>query len=391
MGQSNWKSELSLVQEFFGQEPRFPLATEIEHQKYEFNKQNEILQSIGAEQRLSLENATHSICGSVENGFAELYKANTIGFNAINNSLEDGFSKMSESISGVNRSLENINSTLEWGFSKFINVLTITNRKLDQIIHLLNIPDNQKQRKYHVEQGFDFLKKSNFNKVFYNVSKNHFEKALEIEQSDYLCLQQLGLIHMYSLEHLDLSLSKNYLEKSITYSNAEIGFDINKENPSSFHSTFNPRIITVTSLMQLARNHYIEENFSKAISIAKQGLSISNTVGLNFDLAKYACSINDDDLAIKHLNNAIEMDRYIAVKSLTDKNLAKNHSVNLHLKSISLKANLKVLQDLEELKSVAHSNSIYKSQISKIERLTKNGNYLDSLKALEEIGYELEN
>jgi len=80
MGETGWKSELSLIDEFFGKEPRFPLATEVEHQSYEFHKQNEILKKLSSEQQTEIRNTTNQICGTIENGFGELYQVNQKGF-----------------------------------------------------------------------------------------------------------------------------------------------------------------------------------------------------------------------------------------------------------------------------------------------------------------------
>ena len=391
MGEIGWKSELSLIDEFLGKDPRFPLATEIEYQGYEFHKQNELLKNLSTNQQEELKNTTTAICGTLENGFTELYDVNTNGFNSIVSAVENSQEEITSELRNVNRNLEKINATLSWGFSSLIEQLTLTNKKLDQIIHLLNIPDSQKQRKYHIEQGFDFLKKSKINSLFFNKSKQHFEDAVKIEDSDYLSLQQLGIIHLYSKDLLDLKLSEKYFEQSILYSNSDIGFARNQQNSSSFHFTYNPSKITATSLMHLARNFYIREDYKRAFETAKKGINTYEMVGIYFDLSKYACALNDAKGTLLFLNKAISMDRYITVKTLNEKVLIKQNYVQNFLKELGIKTTSKAFEDLKELKEAAHQNSLFRNEINQIELLINKGSYLNSLKALERIGYELEN
>jgi hypothetical protein len=114
-------------------------------------------------------------------------------------------------------------------------------------------------------------------------------------------------------------------------------------------------------------------------------------VGINFDLSKYACALNDDKGTLKFLNRAISMDRYISVKVLNEKSLIKENYVREFLKDLSRKTKSKAFEDLKELKAEAHQNTLFKDEISKIELLINKNSYLNSLIALEKIGYELEN
>jgi tetratricopeptide (TPR) repeat protein len=391
MGQTGWKSELSLLDEFFGQEPRYPLATKVEHQAYELHKQNELLKKLSSNQRLELKNTTSAVCGSLENGFGKLYEVNTKGFKSIVSAVDRAQEEITSTLYQVNRNLEQINATLNWGFSAVLEQLTISNHKLDQIIHLLNIPDSQKQRKYHIEQGYEFIKKTKINPIFYNKSKQHFEDAIKIEDSDYLSLQQLGIIYLYSKELLDLELSEKYLEKSILYSNSDIGFSHNQQNPSSFHFTYNPSKITATSLMHLARIFFIKEEYIKSYDTAKKGIDIYEMVGIHYDISKYAFALNKEKQAIFHLNKAISMDRYITVKTINEELLIKQPSVHILLNNLAVNTNKKANMDLIEIKQIVHNNSAYKDEVENIEKLVNAKTYLNSLIALENIGYELYN
>lgn len=219
MGINNWKAEISLLDEYFGREPKYPLATQIAHQNYEFNRQNEILNNLTISQQNEIRETTSLVCGSIKDGFNELYNANSNGFNKIISTIENSIDDINENLWEANRNLEQINSTLHWGFSSLIEQLTINNNKLNQIIELLNIPDSQKQRKHHIEKGFEFMKKGNYDSIFYKKAKENFEKVIDIEDTDYLSLQQLGIIHLYCDSFLDLELSKNILTNQLFIAN----------------------------------------------------------------------------------------------------------------------------------------------------------------------------
>jgi len=391
MSQIGWKSELSLLDEYSGNKPRYPLSTKIEYQAYEFNIQNELLKTLSYNQQQELKDTTSAVCGSLQSGFSELYDINTKGFKSIVSILENATDEISTKFNEVNRNLEQINATLSWGFYEMIEQLTLTNKKLDKLIQLLNIPDSQKQRKYHLEQGFDFLKKSKINSFFYSNAKQHFENAIKIEDTDYLSLQQLGMIHLYSKDLLDLSLAEKYFKKSILYSESDIDFARNQQNPSSFHFTYNPSKITSISLLHLARNYFIRKDYEMAFKTAERSIRIYEMVGTYFDLSKYACVLNQNKRTLFFLNKAISMDRYISIKALNEKLLIKHNYVQSFLKGLRNTVTSKALKDLKDLKRTAHQNSHLMNEVNNVEILVNKNTYIDSLKALEKIGYKLDN
>lgn len=388
-----WRAEITELDEFFGREPSYPLSSVEEHISYELHKQNELSKKLSVKQRQDLESVTSSICGSLSQGFSELVEVNQQGFEAITDAVLNNTEIISSQLDIVNRNLEQINSTLDWGFSALIEQLTLTNQRLDTIIHLLNIPDSQKQRKYHIEKGFEFMKKSNSDPIFFADAKEHFEKAIEIEKSDYLSLQQLGIIHLYSADLLNFELSEEYFRNSIRYSNSEIGFARNTQFPSTFHFTYNPSKITATSLMHLGRNYYKRENYQLAYETALKGVKIYDMIELNFDLSKYSCILNNKQNTLLYLNKAIKKDRYITLKTLNDRDgifIKESYVINF-LKNLQVEATSLAQKNLIELKSMAQKNSIYKTELENIESLVDKNEYLSSLKSLEKIGFELPN
>lgn len=387
MGLNNWKAELSLLDESFGKQPKYPLATQIEHQKYEFYKQNELLKGLTLIQQNEIKNTTSLVCGSIENGFNLLYKTNSKGFEKIISNID----KLSDNLEDIDRSLDKINSTLSWGFASLLEQLTISNNKLNQIIQLLHIPDSQKQRKYHIEQGFEFMKKAVYETSLYEFAKEHFEEAVKIEKTDYLCLQQLGIIHLYRKEFLDLNLSKEYFNKSIMLSKSDINYNKNIQNPSSFNFTYNPSKLTALSYKHLARINFIEENYNDAFDNARNGINFFEMLSMYYDLSIYSLKKNDKRGSLLFLTKAITMDRYITIKATNDKYLNLDSDINSFLNSLAMNYINLANDNLNKLKKLSHPNTSFKNAINHIEQLIKNNNYIDALNALESIGYVLKN
>lgn len=387
MGINNWKAELSLLDESFGKQPKYPLATQVEHQKYEFFKQNELLKDLTLIQQNEIRNTTSLVCGSIEYGFNQLYNANSKGFEKILSNID----KLNDNLEDIDRSLEQINSTLNWGFSSLLDQLTISNNKLNQIIQLLNIPDSQKQRKYHIEQGFEFMKKAKFDSNLYEFAKEHFEEVIKIEKTDYLCLQQLGIIHLYRKEFLDLNLSKEYFTKSILFSKSDINFNKNIQNPSSFKFTYNPSKLTALSYMHFARINFIEGDYNDAFENAKKGINFFELLSIYYDLSIYSLKKDDKRGAMLFLAKAIATDRYIAIKATNDEKLNYDSDIKEFLNTLAINYISIGNENLNKLKKISHPNTTFKNAINHIENLIKNNNFIDALNALEAIGFTFKN
>lgn len=143
--------------------------------------------------------------------------------------------------------------------------------------------------------------------------------------------------------------------------------------------------------MHLSRLYFIKEEINNAIEAAKKGLEIYEMLPIYFDLCKYYAAIDDKDNAINFLDIAISKDRFIAVKTINEKNLITKDYISIYLNKNTMDVLNKVNEDLIKLKLMIHKNSIYFDKIIKIEHLINKKNYLDALKSLELIGYNLEN
>lgn len=387
-------TELSELDEFFGRPARAPLASLETYIRYESSKQNEIIQSSSQEVANGIQISTQNICGTLQEGFENLYEVNSSGFNQVNENLETLNATLTGGIIGLGYKLDSIENTMRWGFSKLIEQVKISNQKLENVIKLLNIPDIQKERKYYIEQGLNFLVKGKSSPIFIEKSILNFKKALEIEDTDYFTFSQLGFIHLFFKEFLDIEQSKNYLNKAILFGEADINFNSASlgNHSSSFEFNYNPSTITSNSLMYLGQIFYREKNYEKAYELAKKGYEINpNNLRVGFDLAKYSICTNRIESGATILEEIIEQDRHISIKAISDIDLARNKFVRDYLNHKSKLTNELASENLNKIKAEIKSDSIYFDKVIKIEELVNKKQYLTSLNALEHIGYELKN
>lgn len=362
--------------------------------KYETSKQNEIIQNSSREIGNEIQLSTQNICGTLQEGFENLYEVNSSGFNQVSENLETLNATLSSGIIGLGYKLDSIENTMRWGFSKLIEQVKISNQKLENVIKLLNIPDIQKERKYYIEQGLNFLVKGKSSPVFIEKAIKNFQKAIDIEDTDYFTFSQLGFIHLFFKEFLDVEKSRDYLNKAILFGEADINFKTASlgNHSSSFKYNYNPSTITSNSLMYLGQIYYREQNFEKAYELAKKGYDInSNNLRVGFDLVKYSICTNRNQLGINLLEEIIEKNRYISLKVVLDNDLVKNKSIREYLNNKSKLTHKLASENLQKIKQEIRPDSIYFNKVKNIEKLISKNQYLSSLNALELIGYKLKN
>lgn len=387
-------TELSELDEFFGRPARAPLASLETYIKYETSKQNEIIQNSSREIGNEIQLSTQNICGTLQEGFENLYEVNSIGFNKVSENLETLNATLTSGIIGLGYKLDSIENTMRWGFSKLIEQVKITNQKLENVIKLLNIPDIQKERKYYIEQGLNFLVKGKSSPVFIEKAINNFQKALEIEDTDYFTFSQLGFIHLFFKEFLDIEKSRAYLNKAILFGEADINFNSASlgQHSSSFDFNYNPSTITSNSLMYLGQIYYREHNFEKAYELAKKGYEINpKNLRVGFDLSKYSICTNRIEPGVTILEEIIEQDRHISIKAISDEDLAKSKFVRDYLNHKSKLTYQLAYDNFQKIQQEIRPDSIYFDKVKNIEELVGKKQYLSSLNALELIGYELKN
>lgn len=76
---------------------------------------------------------------------------------AICATLETGFGEVNDNLYGIRDDIDRLSRLVGYGFSIVLEQQKITNKYLGQIEKILRIPDSQKQRVYHINEGMKYL------------------------------------------------------------------------------------------------------------------------------------------------------------------------------------------------------------------------------------------
>lgn len=316
-----WATHISEIDEFFGKEPRYPITTMQQHLKLEFREQNQIINNSTDKIATNIQTATTSICSTLENGFENLITTN-----------ENGFNRISESV-------DYLSAISDWGFTQLIEQQKASNVLLSNIALLLKIPDIQKERQYYLEQGLKFFTNSKADKSFYDDALENFNKAENIEKTDYYLLQKIGLVYMFSINHLDINKALDYFLKSAKYSLGEthsfsqqtlnyLENEIDKEFSIQLRSIFDVKKLTINSYLLASRCYYILKDYSNSLLFANKALELDyNRLDSLYDKAKYLCKMNRVNESIPIIESIIKQDRFISLKILNDFDIASKNEI----------------------------------------------------------------
>lgn len=211
-------------------------------------KHTDMVQKMSADQIKAIEQNTINVCGSIDNGF--------------------------EMLSGC---IEELGSIIDLRLSTIMENQIISNLLSANIALLLKIPDFQKERQYHIEQGLKHLKNSSFDPDLYNDALENLLKAEKLEKTDYVVLYYLGLVYLYSPQNNDLVLAREYFQKALKYSLVEtnenavilaniLTGDIYKKLDQNIATVDSIKNISAKISLQIGITYYIQNILNEALN-----------------------------------------------------------------------------------------------------------------------------
>lgn len=326
----------------------------------------------------SYANLTKTVCSTLENGF-----------NKVLDRLED----VNWRLNDINDGIENLHSMLDWKTDILIEEQKITNLYLGNIARMLKIPDSQKQRSYHVEQGLTYLKNAieeGPKSDFYTDAFDEFSKAKQIEEKDYFSLQKIGLIHISSTKHFDPEKAEMYFKAAARYAKAASTAAPIKASQISSDTVFTKEILleeAATSLDYASRCDYIQINkLPTAIELSQQAADLRpQNPEFGFQLAKCLSAYGQEQKAIEALLNVIELDKYYFVKILMDLDFINKQNIIRTLEAFANKFIKQVSEKINYLKSIILENSQAKEKFNTIINEFTEVNYLNARIAYEKL------
>lgn len=290
-----------------------------------------------------------------------------------------------ELLESVNDNLDYLATTLNHVLNLIVEEQKITNYYLGNINNLIRIPDSQKQRVYHINEGLKFLKnafKESANSKFYDDALEEFKKSIEIENKDFFSLFYIGFIHLNSITHLQPKLAESYFKKSSRYyfAEASVGGTNTSNNLLNIRK---PYILgAAQASLYAAQAAYLQSKFSEAIKLASNANKLMPSMQkAKYFIAKYLAANNEIDKSVKVLEEVINRNRYYILNIPSDRDLCLKPQIQNLIRKLKKEAFIKA----NSLYNICNDNIIQKStaanELIQIYTLLKYGSYLESKNA----------
>lgn len=353
------------------------------------------LQQLGVLQAEGIRRATNkgfSHLGNTINSAATMLTSSLDeGFTKLNNSLvridsgidtanahlsniHSGINAVNTQLSDVNRNLNALGNMVGVGFSKLYAQSRISNVLLENILTELKIPETQRERRYHIEQGTKYLSiaLANGDKFYFEDAFDEFNKAINIERKDFFSWFNLGIIYLRSIEHIDTSRAISAFERFIHYAQAEA---MHKKNQ-------NLEFQIDDAHLYIAEAYYLQRDFGNALEAAQKCKHIKEKA--DFMRVKYLSATNhpsNQNSAKELLKELIQKNPYITLQVLQDDDILQNKFVIDLLETLRQDAVKKANDLFGKVEKTPTPSTFYRNLVQ-IRVLLQKQTLLDSYEAI---------
>jgi tetratricopeptide (TPR) repeat protein len=336
------------------------------------------LTAVSREHRQIIEKSAAVVCQTLERGFSQVVEQ-----------LDQANWRLHE----INQGIGNLHAMLDWKTDIIIEQLYINNNYLRQITELLRIPDSQKQKALHIEKGLTYLQsglKSLENKRFFDEALDEFQLSLNIDRKDFFSLHRMGLIHFYSINHLNLDKAYKYFTDAAFHAIVESNIDDTQRNYSltRYEKGNSSKDVyleeAANSLIYASRCCYMLNNLQTGIQKAEEAWKLTPRFPeAGFQLAKMLAVANQPVIAANVLEEVININRYYAIKTIEDFDLVKQTAVQNKLEELRKKTVSEASTILTECRRKMIVGSKATLLLQEIAALINANNFIDAKKALD--------
>lgn len=292
--------------------------------------------------------------------------------------LHKGISQLIKAQNMANLSLQAISSMIGAGFSMIRTCLFTLNNKLDAILTELKIPEIQRERRYHIEQGAKYLKMAILrnDKDYFDDALDEFNKAIAIESKDYFSWYNIGVLYLRSPYNLNSDKAIKAFERYLHYAEAEYQYS----NSISLKSQIDE------VLLLMAEAQYIDNHIQKAIECTTR--CDKGNIKAKLMRVKYLSAtreINFQKEAASILHTLLKENPLLSLEILDDADILSNKVVISLLERLRIEAvNEAKIQYISTKLHVTGSYSLAKEfdNISKLDTLIYSNKYLDAYEAI---------
>lgn len=279
-------------------------------------------------------------------------------------------------LQNINQSLRVMGSMIGQGFSLLSERLNATNSLLKNILDELRIPETQRERRFHIEEGAKYLAmalKEN-DKFYYEDAIAEFETAIQIERKDFYSWFSLGFIYLRSVHHINIAKAVDAFERFVHYARAEA---IQRNNQAL-------KLKIDEAYLLMAEAKYLLQNPYEAIQLTER--CESNKEKALFMKVKYLSFMGDDgsqQRAADILRDMLYQNPFLSLQVLEDVDIIKNKWVVSMLDQMRCEAIAEVSKQYDILlQKVKKANAAYDDELQKIANIINKNTYLDAVEAL---------
>lgn len=279
-------------------------------------------------------------------------------------------------LQNINQALRAMGSMIGQGFSLLSERLNATNTLLKNVLDELRIPETQRERRFHIEEGAKYLAmalKEN-DKFYYEDAIAEFETAIQIERKDFYSWFSLGFIYLRSVYHINIAKAVDSFERFVHYARAEA---IQRNNQAL-------KLKIDEAYLLMAEAKYLLQNPYEAIQLTER--CESNKEKALFMKVKYLSFMGDDgsqQRAADILRDMLHQNPFLSLQVLEDVDIIKNKWVVSMLDQMRCEAIAEVSKQYDILlQKVKKANAAYDDELQKIANIINKNTYLDAVEAL---------
>ena len=281
----------------------------------------------------------NQILSNIDGGIAQMNR----GVNAV----ASGVAQMNRGInavaSGVNR-LDNhivagftaLGSNISQAASAIQYQLQQSEMVLRQILDELRIPESQRERRYHIEEGMKYFNKGmqSGDCLYFEDALDEFSTAISIERKDFFSWYYTGMIYLYSKEHISPEKALSAFDRYIHYADAL----------PQRHNLFNEAI------MMKAECKYLMQDVESAYCLVEKLVPNSTKAALR--AMKYLSASTDNNKqqqAVEILKDLMRQNPYIVMQILEDYDLLSNAFITDYLSKFKIEVTKEINQLISNL------------------------------------------
>lgn len=275
-----------------------------------------------------MQQQTREIGQAMEQFSADQQRVARENIEMVCHSMDEGFSQLAETI---NQGHQRIYSLIDWHMShveeelRYGNILhQLSNILLLQIAQTVALSDAQKVRQHELDMGFNFYLKAQFDAGMYDDALQHLQKAYDMEPTDYIAANRLGMLYLYSPRHLDLARAEELLQQSWRYAKADAALRQNYtgiSNEGRQMSLEDIQMMAANSAMQAGIAAYAQTKFQDAAAYFAVAADVQAQI------------VQQGDLTKLHMLNGTQDQEGLDTRARLEKNQREAHFSELKARS----------------------------------------------------------